>query len=82
MPFQRPDLGALRVRISGNYRARFPGADTNLRQSPDRALVEVIAGASDEDLTYLDWQLRQLFVFSADVEYLERWAASVLVAMR
>ena len=75
MPFQRPDLGALRVRISGNYRARFPGADTNLRQSPDRALVEVIAGASDEDLTYLDWQLRQLFVFSADVEYLERWAA-------
>src|SRR5262249_59201718 len=43
--------------------------------SRDRALVEVIAGASDEDLAYLDWQVRQLFAFSADVEYLERWAA-------
>jgi uncharacterized phage protein gp47/JayE len=75
MPFPRPSLGDLRVRIAADYRARFPGADTNLRQSPDRALVEVIAGASDEDLAYLDWQVRQLFAFSADVEYLERWAA-------
>jgi uncharacterized phage protein gp47/JayE len=75
MPFKRPTLGELRTRVSGNYRARFPGADTNLRQSPDRGLVEVIAAASDEDLAYLDWQQRQLFLFSADVEYLERWAA-------
>jgi uncharacterized phage protein gp47/JayE len=75
MPFNRPTLGELRTRVGGNYRARFPGADTNLRQSPDRALVEVIAAATDEDLAYLDWQQRQLFLFSADVEYLERWAA-------
>lgn len=76
MPFVRPALGQLIERIGANWRARFPGADTNLRQSPDRAIVGVIAGAADEDLAYLDWQVRQLFPFSADVEYLERWAAA------
>lgn len=76
MPFDRPSLGALIDRVAANWRARFPGADTNLRQSPDRAIVTVIAGAADEDLAYLDWQVRQLFPFSADVEFLERWAAA------
>ncbi len=75
MPYARPGLADLAARIGANYRARFPGADTNLRQSPDRALVAVIAGSTDEDLAYLDWQVRQLFPFSADTEYLERWAA-------
>lgn len=76
MPFERPTLGQLFERIGANWRARFPGADTNLRHSPDRAIVGVIAGASDEDLAYLDWQVRQIFPFSADTEYLERWAAA------
>lgn len=76
MPFARPSLGQLIERIGANWRARFPGADTNLRQSADRAIVNVIAGAADEDLAYLDWQIRQLFPFSSDVEYLERWAAA------
>lgn len=75
MPFQRPSLGELRTRVGGNYRARFPGADTNLRQSPDRALVEVIAAATDEDLTFTDWVRLQLFLFSATDEYVERWTA-------
>ena len=75
MPYSRASLGQLIERIGANWRARFPGADTNLRQSADRAIVNVIAGAADEDLAYLDWQIRQLFPFSAEVEYLERWAA-------
>jgi uncharacterized phage protein gp47/JayE len=75
MPYNRPALSDLAARIGATYRARFPGADTNLRQSPDRALVAVIAGSTDEDLAYLDWQVKQLFPFSADTEYLERWAA-------
>lgn len=76
MPYDRPTLTRLRDRIGGLYRTRFPGADTNMRQSPDRAVVEVIAASTDEDLSYLDWQVRQLFPFSADVDYLERWAAA------
>jgi uncharacterized phage protein gp47/JayE len=76
MPFARPSAAQLRDRIAALYRTRFPGADTNLRQSPDRALVELIAASTDEDLAYLDWQVRQLFPFSADIDYLERWAAA------
>lgn len=76
MPYARPTLAQLLDRIGASWRARFPGADTNLRQSPDRAVVAVIAGATDEDLAYLDWQKDQLFPFSADVDYLERWATA------
>lgn len=82
MPFLRPDLGQLRARVGASWRTRFPGADTNLRHSPDRAITEVIAGASDEDLAYLDWQTRQLFPFSADTDYLERWAAAFGLARK
>lgn len=76
MPFARPTLAQLLERVGAAWRTRFPGADTNLRQSPDRAVVAVIAGATDEDLAYLDWQKDQLFPFSADVDYLERWATA------
>lgn len=75
MPYARPTLGQLYDRISATFRARFPGADTNLRFSPDRAIQAVIAASTDEDLAYLDWQAKQLFPFQADTEYLERWAA-------
>lgn len=76
MPFPRPTLQQIRDRVAAAWRTRFPGADTNLRQSPDRGFVELIAGSTDEDLSYLDWQKEQLFPFSAAVEYLERWAAA------
>lgn len=82
MPYARPSLAGLMDRIGAAWRARFPGADTNLRQSPDRAIVSVIAGASDEDLTYTDWQTRQLFWFSADLDYLQRWAGGKNVAQK
>ena len=76
MPFPRPVLQQLRDRVAAAWRTRFPGADTNLRQSPDRGFVELIAGSTDEDLAYLDWQKDQLFPFSAATDYLERWAAA------
>jgi uncharacterized phage protein gp47/JayE len=76
MPFSRPTLQQLRDRVAAAWRTRFPGADTNLRQSPDRGFVELIASSTDEDLAYLDWQKDQLFPFSASSEYLERWAAT------
>jgi uncharacterized phage protein gp47/JayE len=75
MPFARPSLGDLWNRIGALWRATFPGADTNLRNSPDRAFVGMIARSTDEDLSYLDWQVLQLFPFSAETAYLERWAA-------
>jgi uncharacterized phage protein gp47/JayE len=76
MPYARPTLAQLFDRIGASWRTRFPGADVNLRQSPDRAVVAVIAGSTDEDLAYLDWQKDQLFPFSADADYLERWATA------
>lgn len=76
MTFARPTTKQLRERIGALMRTRFPGADVNLRQSPGRALVEVIAASTDEDLSFLDWMVAQLFPFSADTPYLERWAAA------
>jgi uncharacterized phage protein gp47/JayE len=75
LPFARPSLGDLWNRIGALWRATFPGADTNLRNSPDRAFVGMIARSTDEDLSFLDWMVLQLFPFSAVAEYLERWAA-------
>ncbi len=76
MTFARPTTKQLRERIGALMRTRFPGADVNLRQSPGRALVELIAASTDEDLSFLDWMVGQLFPFSADAAYLERWAAA------
>lgn len=75
MAWTRPTLGELWDRIGALWRATFPGADTNLRKSPDRAFIGVIARSTDEDLTFLDWMVLQLFPFSAQGDYLERWAA-------
>ena len=75
MPYVRPTLGQLVARAGAKYRTRFPGADLNQRHSPDRAIVEVVAGGADEGLGYLHWQKDQLFPFSADEDYVERWAA-------
>jgi uncharacterized phage protein gp47/JayE len=75
MPFARPSLAALRDRIRADIASRFPGADTTLRHNNLRVTAAVIAGASNEDLAYLDWQFRQLFPDTAEGTYLERWAA-------
>jgi uncharacterized phage protein gp47/JayE len=74
MPFSRPSFADLLQRIGAALVARFPGADVGLRQTPERALVAMMAAGSDEHLSYLDWQSRQLFPFSADTDYLEAWS--------
>lgn len=75
MPFPRVSLAELRQRIRADITSRFPGADTTLRHNNLRVTADVIAGASNEDLAYLDWQFRQVFPDTAEGSYLERWAA-------
>lgn len=75
MPLDRPTFGQLIARVSARYRAKFRGADLNLRFSPDRAIVQMVAGSSDEGLGFLDKIKDQAFPFSAEREYLERWGA-------
>jgi uncharacterized phage protein gp47/JayE len=75
VPYARPTLGDLWNRIGALWRATYPGADTNLRNSPDRAVIGVIARSTDEDLSFTDWLALQVFPFSAQADYLERWAA-------
>lgn len=74
MAWPRLSLAQLFTRIAASYRGYFKGADVNLRHSPDRALVAVIAGAADEDMGFTDRIAKNLFPFSAVTEYLERWA--------
>jgi len=76
LPYERPTYAQLIARAGALYRAAFPGADTNLRQSAARPLVTMIAASTDDDLAFLDWLALQLFPFSAASEYLERWASA------
>ena len=80
--FSVPSLTDLLNRIGAAWRANFPGADTNLRNSPDRAFVSVIARSTNEDMSFLQWLGLQLFPFSAAAEYLERWAGFKNVARK
>lgn len=82
MPYNRPSYAQLIARVGGLYRAAFPGADTNLRQSAARPLVTMIAAGTDDDLAFLDWLALQLFPFSAATEYLQRWASAKGLSLR
>jgi len=82
LPYSVPTLADLLNRIGAAWRANFPGADTNLRNSPDRAFVSAIARSTNEDMSFLQWLGLQLFPFSAATEYLERWAGFRNVARK
>jgi len=82
MGFDRSSLPTIRERVAADLASRFPGADTGLRVNGLRALSAVIAGASFEDLAFLDWQATQLLPDRNEVEYLERWGALKAVARK
>jgi uncharacterized phage protein gp47/JayE len=75
MPFARPGLGALRLRVADDLVDKLPGADARLRVNNLRAFSEVEAGVAHLLYGRLDWSFRQLFPDTAEREFLDRWAS-------
>jgi uncharacterized phage protein gp47/JayE len=75
VPFNRPTLSQLIDRVSGDFDARLPGADSRLRRSVLNVLGRVHAAATNGLYGFLEWCSRQLFPDTAEAEQLGRWAA-------
>lgn len=72
MPFSRPSLQEIVDRIISDIQSRITGATTLLRRSVLRILARVYAGAVHLVYGYLEFMKDQIFVSSADAEYLEK----------
>src|SRR5262249_48735226 len=75
MPFARPSLGDIRLRVADDLMNKLPGADTRLRVNNLRAFSEVEAGIAHLLYGRMEWSFRQLSPDTAEREFLDRWAS-------
>lgn len=75
MPFERPTLAELIVRIGGDLRGRLEVVGPILRRAMADVLSAVWAGANHTLYGYLDWLAKQLFGDTAEREALLRMAS-------
>lgn len=73
MAFERPTLPELIRRISADTQSRL--SVPQLRRSNANVYSRVLAGASHLMHGHIEWLGRQLFVDTAETEYLDRWAS-------
>jgi uncharacterized phage protein gp47/JayE len=69
--FNRPTLPELRERAIAEINAKIPGADANLKNSVLSVIVSILAGMTSELYGYLDFIAEQVFVDTAEAEYLD-----------
>ena len=74
MSWTRPTLAELVDSQISEIEARLPGADSRLRASVLNVLARVVAGALHLFYGFLAWVVRQLFIDTAEDEYLDRHA--------
>ena len=77
MPFNRPTLPQLRERILADMASRLELKGGLMRRSTAGVLSAVFAGVSHMMHGHLDWMSKQLFVRTAESDYLEYNHASV-----
>jgi uncharacterized phage protein gp47/JayE len=75
MPFDRPPLEAIQLRIKQDLENRLAGANPRLRVNNLRVFSEVEAGSAHLLYGRLEWNFRQLFPDLADTDQLIRWAS-------
>ena len=75
MPYDRPNLGALRAQAQDDVNANLPGVDARLRYSNLGVVSEVVAGMANEHYGYIDYVALNAVPFTATGEFLEGWAA-------
>lgn len=73
MPFKRPTLKELIDRIGSDAESRLSVAQ--LRRSNAKVYSRVLAGTSHGLHGHIEWLAKQLFVDTADRDYLDRWAS-------
>lgn len=73
MSFERPTLKDLVERIGADTESRL--TVPQLRRSNAKVYSRVLAGASHGLHGHIEWLAKQLFVDTADSDYLDRWAS-------
>lgn len=71
MPFDRPSPSQILERIQAEMDVAIPGGFSRLRQSVEGILARVVAMAAHELYGFLNWMFKQVFVTTAEAEYLE-----------
>jgi len=75
MPWNRPTLQELNERTSRDFSGRLLDGAKPLDRSVIAVLSKVWAGSAHEMHGFLAWVFKQVFADTAEVVYLERWAA-------
>lgn len=76
MPFARPSLTEIIDRVIADISNRITGVDSSvLRRSLLGILGRAEGGVAHLLYGYIDWVARQVIPDTAEIEYLERWAA-------
>lgn len=74
MPYERPTLSELVSRIESDMLSRVVAGLGLLRRSTIRVMARVFGAAVNLTFGFIDWLARQLFVTTAEAEYLEEHA--------
>lgn len=77
MPFSRPTLAELKTRILADLVSRMELSGGTMRRSVAGVISTVFAGISHLQHAHLDWISKQVFVKTAETEYLEDHHASI-----
>ena len=72
MPWNRPTLDTIYQRIKSDMESRLTGNVTLLRRAVLKVLSKIFAGAIHLCYGYLEWVSIQLFVDTAETDYLNR----------
>ncbi len=75
MAFERPTLAKLIRRAKSDISTRLPGADANLRGTPEEVLAIALSGLAHGTHGHLKWVTRQVLADLAEDEFLIRLAS-------
>lgn len=75
MPYERPSLATLISRAEADIAARVTDGAKSVSRAVLRVLARVLAGLVHGLYGFLAWIFKQLFIDSAEGEFLARWAS-------
>lgn len=73
--FTRPTFTEILTRVSADIDSRLAGADTRLRRSVLSVIAYTMAGVAHGLYGFISWVALQVFPDTAELEFLNRWAA-------
>jgi uncharacterized phage protein gp47/JayE len=79
MPWSTPSLNEVRSLVRDAVRGKLPGADATIPNSVLRVISDAQGGLCHLNLQYIDWLALQLMPDTAELEWLDRFAAIWLI---